>query len=138
MLRPIGLHRQRSTGINEAAKYVVANYGGTLPVDYGDLIRIPHVGPYTAGAIMSFGYGMPVPVLDSNVRRVITRAFRETFGDKVSDKEILRVLKNIIPEDSPKLFNWSLIDIGAILCSYRYVKCIECPLERICDYNTQV
>lgn len=138
LLKPIGLYKQRSTGIIKAAKYVVANYGGMLPDNLGDLIKIPHVGPYTAGAILSFGYGVCEPVLDSNIRRVITRVFYNTFKGEVPDRELLKILRVIMAKDDPGLFNWNLIDIGSVICSYRYANCIECPLERVCDYNSRV
>lgn len=138
VLKPIGLYKQRSIGLKEAAEYVSANYMGQLPSTYEDLLKIPHVGSYTAGAVASFGFGKPVPILDSNVRRVVKRVFGDVIGDDASDKDMVEVLRDTIPKESPKLFNWSLIDIGSQICSYRFQKCSECPLTQICCYNHRV
>lgn len=135
VLKPIGLYKQRSVGLKEAAEYILTNYKGQLPSTYEDLLKVPHVGAYTAGAVASFGFGKPVPILDSNVRRVVKRVFEDVIGDKPSDKEILEILRDVIPKGKPKLFNWSLIDIGSQICSYRFLKCDECPLTQICYYN---
>jgi len=135
VLKPIGLYKQRSVGLKEAAEYITAHYGSQLPSTYEDLLKIPHVGSYTAGAIASFGFGEPVPILDSNVRRVVKRVFKDMIGDNASDKDMIEVLKDIISKEKPKLFNWSLIDIGSQVCSYRFMKCDGCPLEQICCYK---
>jgi A/G-specific adenine glycosylase len=135
VLKPIGLYKQRSIGLKEAVEYITAHYGSRLPSTYEDLLKIPYVGSYTAGAIASFGFGKPVPILDSNVRRVVKRAFKDVIGDKASDRDMIEVLKDIISKEKPKLFNWSLIDIGSQVCSYRSMKCDGCPLERICCYE---
>lgn len=135
VLKPIGLYKQRSAGLKEAVEYILDHYNGQLPSTYEDLLKVPHVGSYTAGAVASFGFGRPIPISDSNVRRVVKRVFRDLIGDKPSDKEILEILRETIPREKPKLFNWSLIDIGSQVCSYRFLKCDECPLTKICYYN---
>jgi len=135
VLKPIGLYKQRSVGLKEAAEYITDHYGSQLPSTYEDLLKIPYVGSYTAGAIASFGFGKPVPILDSNVRRVVKRVFRDMIGDNASDKDMIEVLKDIISKEKPKLFNWSLIDIGSQVCSYRFMECDGCPLEQICCYK---
>jgi len=135
VLKPIGLYKQRSIGLKEAVEYITAHHGSRLPSTCEDLLKVPHVGSYTAGAIASFGFGKPVPILDSNVRRVVKRVFKDVIGDKASDRDMIEVLKDIISKEKPKLFNWSLIDIGSQVCSYRSMKCDGCPLERICCYK---
>jgi len=57
------------------------------------------------------------------------------IGDKASDRDMIEVLKDIISKEKPKLFNWSLIDIGSQVCSYRFMKCDGCPLGQICCYK---
>lgn len=138
VLKPIGLYKQRSAGLKEAVEYISDHYNGQLPSTYEDLLKVPHVGPYTAGAVASFGFGKPIPISDSNVQRVVKRVFRDLIGDKPSDKETLEILREIIPRGRPKLFNWSLIDIGSQVCSYRFLKCEECPLTKICYYNCHI
>lgn len=133
ILEPIGLYRQRSKGLKEAAEFVVQNYGGELPKGYEKLLDIPHIGPYAAGAIMSFGFGEPVPILDSNVRRVISSAFRDLLGDSPRDKEVIKLLGEVLPKDHHRLFNLGLIDLGALICNYRESQCYNCPLKDMCS-----
>jgi len=133
-LRPIGLYKQRSEGLKEAAKYLLEHFEGVIPCSYEELLEVPHIGHYTAGAIMSFGFGSPAPIVDSNVRRVVTRVFCDIFGNSPNDKILREFLEEILPEKNHKLFNWSLIDFGFLICSYRTPKHSECPLKQICHH----
>ena len=134
VLMPLGLYRQRSGGLKEAAEYLIENYMGAIPTKYEELIKVPHIGHYTAGAIMSFGFGKPAPIVDSNVRRVVSRAFSDALGSKPTDKKIRGFLIDIVPKKDHKIFNWGLLDLGSLICSYRFQKCKECPLKNICYY----
>ncbi|MFC1985738.1 hypothetical protein ACFLWC_01945 [Chloroflexota bacterium] len=134
MLKSIGLYRQRSAGIKKAAEYILDHHNGHLPSNFNDLLKVPHIGSYTAGAIMSFGFDKPAPIIDSNVRRVVIRVFRDSLRDDKSDEPIMEILGDAFPKNKSKLFNWSLIDIGATVCSYRSLKCTQCPLEKFCDH----
>lgn len=135
MFKSIGLYRQRSAGIKKAAEHILVHHNGHLPSNPNDLLKIPHIGPYTAGAIMSFGFEQPLPIIDSNVRRVVQRVFGDTIGEKTTDKEVMKILNGMIPKRFARLFNWSLIDIGAMVCSYKSIKCTQCPLAKLCDHN---
>lgn len=134
VLRPIGLYKQRSKGLKEAAKYIMEECDGQIPSTYDDLLRVPHVGPYTAGATISFGFGKPAPIVDSNVRRVVSRVFSDILGDNPSDRELKDFLERLVPKKEHKLFNWGLIDLGFLICSYNFMKHSECPLMKMCCY----
>ncbi len=133
-LRPVGLYNQRSKGLKESARYIVKKHAGKIPDEYQELMKVPHVGHYTAGAVLSFGFGKPAPILDSNVRRVVCRVFQDELGKSPTDKQILDFLSEVIPKKSHQVFNWGLLDIGAIICSYQFQKHDECPLKEICVY----
>lgn len=136
ILKPIGLYRQRSEGLKEAAEHVMENFNGRLPSSYEDLLEVPHIGPYSAGAIDSFAFGDPVPIVDSNVKRVVGRCFRGEWGDAdPKDREIRSFLEDIVPQKRHRAFNLGLIDLGFLVCSYDEKHCNRCPLSEICDVS---
>ena len=72
-LMPVGLYRQRAKGLKQMAEYLIREHGGQVPDNLTDLLKVPHLGPYSAGAVLSFGYGRPAAIVDSNVQRVLGR-----------------------------------------------------------------
>ncbi|KAF5066013.1 Adenine DNA glycosylase [anaerobic digester metagenome] len=133
LIRPIGLHRQRAKGLKEAAEFIVEEYGGEIPDNFEDLLRVPHIGPYTAACILSFGFGVPAPAVDSNVDRVLSRVFKDKLGDRHSVKETFKLACELVPEEGHELFNYGLIDFGALVCTYRGCAGEKCPLKKICE-----
>ena len=75
LLLSVGYYKRRALILKEAAALVVAEYGGEIPDTQEALLRIPQVGPYTAGAILCLGFGIPAAMVDSNVLRIISRLF---------------------------------------------------------------
>lgn len=134
ILRPIGLYKQRAKGLKETAKVVVEEYGGEFPKEYASLLKIPHIGPYTAGAILSIGEGIPAPMVDSNVYRVISRAFEDLLPEKPTQKTMIEIVRELLPEKEHRYFNWGLIDLGALVCTYRGCNRDICPVKDFCDY----
>jgi A/G-specific adenine glycosylase len=129
MLRHLGLYKQRAQQLKELAKVIVERFGGRIPDRWEDLVVLPGVGPYIAGAVLSFGYGKPAPVVDSNVMRLLGRL----LGLKSKRYEdYIRVGWRLVPEEEHDYFNYGLIDLGALVCSYRGPKCSECPLRDVC------
>lgn len=131
LLKDIGLHRQRARQLKAMSEYIVEVYGGEIPPDYQKLLKIPGVGDYTASAILVFGYGIPKAVVDSNVERTITRAFL------VDKKCVKRLAEELTPKEAKekflKAYTYGLIDLGGLVCHYRYPKCKSCPLKEICQ-----
>jgi A/G-specific adenine glycosylase len=136
MLRHLGLYRQRARHLKELAKVIVERFGGKVPNRWEDLAGLPGVGPYIAGAVLSFGYGKPAPVVDSNVIRLLGRL----LGIKSKRYEdYVRAGWRLVPGEEHDYFNYGLIDLGALVCSYRGPKCGECPLRDVCvEYNERV
>jgi A/G-specific adenine glycosylase len=132
IFKPIGLYKQRSKGIIEAAKYIESNFREEIPVDYEKLISIPHIGDYSACCILSFGMGTPVATVDSNVQRVLSRVFVTELQGDHRLKNIIHLASDLLPRDEHEIFNYGLIDLGATVCTYR--KCCEkvCPLKNMC------
>lgn len=125
----------RARNLKKAAQIIVEEYGGQLPASYEQLLKLPGIGSYTAGAIASIAYGIPVPAVDGNVLRVLSRvlASREDILKQSVKKQMEEELKITMPLDHASQFNQGLIEIGAIVCVPNgQPKCGECPLSSIC------
>ena len=121
-IRPVRLHA--------IAREVVAAHDGRIPDDHGALLRLKGIGPYTAGAVLSFAYRLPVPIVDTNVRRVLQRVF---YGQtKPPDSVLWRLAKNILPKKTVYDFNQGLMDLGATVCVARSPRCELCPVRGVC------
>ena len=134
LLLSIGYYKLRAIGLIEMADYVVKNYGGEIPASKESLLKVPHIGSYTAGAILSFGYGIPSEIVDSNVERIIRRFFHSKLPDKASLRIIQKIAKELLPSEHHEVYNWALLDLGALVCRYDKPRHEQCPLESICDY----
>ena len=125
----------RVRNMQKAARIVMEQYGGVLPADAEALKRLPGIGSYTAGAIASIAYGIPVPAVDGNVLRVLAR-FREDSRDMTKQsvrKSVEADLSAVMPEKSPGEFNQALMEVGAVICvPGGMARCRECPLARMC------
>ena len=123
---------------HRAAVLLCEEYGGELPADYDRLLALPGVGEYTAGAVASIAFGLPVPAVDGNVLRVIARVRKDErciSEDKVK-KAVEKDLWEVIPTDRPGDFNQAMMEIGACVCIPNGAPhCEECPLQQICLAN---
>lgn len=118
-----------------AARTVKETYEGKLPESYKDLLSLKGIGSYTAGAIASIAYGIPVPAVDGNVLRVISRVIRsrEDIGKPAVRKKTEQMLSEIIPYDRPGDFNQALMELGAVVCVPNgQAKCHLCPVSHLC------
>lgn len=125
----------RARNLKKAAEVIVNEYGGQMPSEYEALLKLPGIGSYTAGAIASIAFGRPVPAVDGNVLRVISRvtASYEDILRQSTKRWMEEHLKNTMPKDKASHFNQGLIEIGAIVCVPNgKPKCGECPLASIC------
>lgn len=125
----------RVRNMQQAARTVMEQYGGELPADYEKLKGLKGIGSYTAGAIASLAFGIPVPAVDGNVLRVLARitADEEDIAKESVKKRAEQELKKILPEKRAGAFNQALMELGAIVCvPHGMAKCGECPLKKIC------
>jgi A/G-specific adenine glycosylase len=105
-----------------------------LPSDGRKLLTIPQVGPYCAGAVLSFGFGKKAPIADSNVERIYTRVFANSLeGGKPDNSLILEVAKRLLPEKKHATFNYGILDIGGLICTHGKPSCGRCPISTFCD-----
>lgn len=127
-IRPIGLYKQRSKHLKQLATYVEEDLNGLLPSDYQSLTKIPGIGEYTASAIVCFSYGKRKSIVDSNVERILSRVF------SVRGKDIKTLAEILVDKYEPDVYNYGLLDLGFLICRYNHPKCLECPVNHLCDF----
>ena len=124
----------RARNLHAAARVIVSEHGGQLPGTVKELIRLPGIGRYTAGAIASIAFGLPAPVLDGNIIRVLTRFY--DIDQDVSRSETRNRLwllaGEIVPADRPGEFNQALMELGQRICLPHRPICGACPLNATC------
>ena len=101
-----------------------------LPQSFQELLKLPGIGKYTASAVCSFGYGQNVPVVDTNIARVIKRYFALLH---VTDKTIWEYAQKLLNHSQPRSHNLALMDLGSLICLPKNPKCSECPLTDSCQ-----
>ena len=125
----------RVRNLQKAAKLVCAQYGGQLPADYAALRALPGIGEYTAGAIASISFGLPVPAVDGNVLRVFSRLYNDPAAvtePAVKKAFTARVMEHQ-PPDAPGDYNQALMELGALVCVPNGAPlCEKCPLAHLC------
>ena len=121
--------------LQKAAKLVCAQYGGQLPADYAALLALPGIGEYTAGAIASISFGLPVPAVDGNVLRVFSRLYNDPgviTEPAVKKAFTARVMEHQPPEKAGD-YNQALMELGALVCVPNGAPlCGQCPLAEVC------
>ena len=125
----------RVRNLQKAAKIVCAQYGGQLPADYAALRALPGIGEYTAGAIASISFGLPVPAVDGNVLRVFSRLYNDpgVITEPAGKKAFtVRVIEHQPPEKAGD-YNQALMELGALVCVPNGAPlCGQCPLAAVC------
>ena len=125
----------RARNLQKAARQVMEDFGGEFPSRYEDIRALAGVGEYTAGAISSIAFGLPVPAVDGNVLRVVSRLtddHREVTRPQVKE-EIRAALEKVIPRDMPGDFNQAMMDLGATVCIPNGAPlCEKCPAQEFC------
>ena len=125
----------RARNLQKAAKTILAEHGGELPHSYEELRKLSGIGEYTAGAIASIAYGIPVPAIDGNVLRVLARVMgsSEDIMLPQTKKKWRAELADCIPTEAAGDFTQAMIELGATVCVPNgEPKCSECPLRLVC------
>lgn len=125
----------RARRLREAAREVVRRFGGELPGSYEQLLSLPGVGPYTAGAVASIAFHIPVPAVDGNALRVLSRL--SCFAGDVTSgggrARLTSLAAALVPAECPGEFNQALMELGQRVCLPRAVpRCGECPVAGFC------
>lgn len=126
---------RRALRLQECASVIATQHNGQVPATYEELIELPAVGQYTAGAVLAFAYGKRALVLDTNVRRVIARIFLgQQFPAPSFTAAEKKFAATLIPDTDQGGALWaqSSMELGATLCTARTVQCDRCPVADLC------
>jgi A/G-specific adenine glycosylase len=120
---------RRARRLHDAARMIVDRHGGEVPSTVAELEFLPGVGPYTARAVASFGFGVAVGVVDTNVGRVLARTANRRF----TAREAQEVVDGLVRPGRSLVVNQALMDLGAVHCRAR-PRCQDCPVRRRCRW----
>ncbi len=125
----------RARNLQKAARLVQEQFRGRIPDTREEILKLPGVGRYTAGALLSIAFNKDYPVLDGNVKRVVSRLFRlkENGGTSVSEKRLWDTAESMLPSGQAGDFNQAIMELGATVCLPKSPTCLLCPLSRNCE-----
>jgi len=123
----------RASNLHALARVVSEDLSGEVPAHPDELIKLPGVGRYTAGAVATFAYEQPVAAVDTNVARVIQRAFGNAERG-MRNADLWRLASQLVPTNGKRAwkFNQAIMELGALVCVARKPKCPECPVRPSC------
>jgi len=135
----LGYYR-RAANLHRLARTVVQEHGGAIPHDPLELVRLPGVGRYTAGAVASFAYERRAPAVDTNVARVLRRAFHPRLKTGGSERRLWDTAAKLMPRRGPAAwaFNQGIMELGALVCTAREARCGVCPVRAVCGTGRRV
>ena len=126
----------RVRNLQKAAQVVMAKHGGRFPEKFDDILALPGIGRYTAGAIGSIAFNQPTPILDGNVIRVLTRLFgiAENPKAKTTNVRLWQLAEDLVQNSKSNCshLNQSLMELGALVCTPRNAQCEICPVKKLC------
>ncbi len=124
----------RARNLHKIAKRVVDGMSGAFPSAVEELVKLPGIGRYTAGAIASFAFNLPAPIVDANIERVVSRLLN--LQNPVDQPEGRGALwdfaSRYVQGDNPRVLNSALMELGATICSPRKPLCLHCPVRSFC------
>ena len=129
---------RRALALHAAATAIATEHGNVVPRDVDALLALPGVGPYTARAVAAFAYGVRVPVVEINARRVLARAVegRGEPGPAQTRRE-LQLMESLLPRDDhrARLANAGVMELGQTVCTARAPRCDACPVAAACAWR---
>ncbi|TWT87906.1 A/G-specific adenine glycosylase [Neorhodopirellula pilleata] len=142
----LGYYR-RARSLRTAAQKIVELHDARFPLTYDDVIALPGIGRYTAGAILSISQNQALPILEGNTIRVFSRwiAMQTPVDEKTSQNQLWQFSQSLLPtgksalacrDRGPAAVNQAAMELGALICTPREPKCLVCPVAKFCDANT--
>jgi A/G-specific adenine glycosylase len=127
---------RRALRLHAAAAVIAAEHDDVVPSDVDTLLGLPGIGAYTARAVAAFAYGQAVPVVDTNVRRVVARAVHGAAdaGPPSNTRDMADVAA-LLPEEDAAVYSAGLMELGALICTARAPKCADCPVFGECAWQ---
>ena len=129
----LGYYR-RARQLQQAARVLVERFGGQVPPDPEAVRALPGVGDYTAGAVLSIAFDLPVPAVDGNAQRVLSRVFGvdEPADRAAGRRRIAELARRLVDGPRPGALNQAVMELGATVCTPRKPVCTQCPLAGLC------
>jgi A/G-specific adenine glycosylase len=129
----LGYYR-RAANLHRLAQEVVRHRAGVIPADPAELRNLPGVGRYTAGAVASFAFERRSPAVDTNVARVLRRAFHPRTSGKALNRRVWNTAERMLPHRGKTAwaFNQAIMELGAVVCTARVARCGLCPVRSMC------
>lgn len=129
----LGYYR-RARQLQAAARCIVSEHGGQFPSDAEAVRRLPGIGRYTAGAILSIAFDRPEPILEANTVRLFSRLSLERgpITAPVTRNRLWAVATELVPERDARLFNQAAMELGSLICTPRSPRCSDCPIAQYC------
>jgi A/G-specific adenine glycosylase len=132
----------RARNLQRAAQVILHDYGGRFPTEYGQVLALPGIGRYTAGAICSIAFNQPTPILDGNVIRVLSRLFGIS-GDprkRRTNSKLWKLAEELVQQAARvrnhrppcSHLNQALMELGALVCTPKKPQCDRCPVAKFC------
>ena len=133
IVKQCGLYRMKAANIKDASRMLVDDYGGELPRDMDEMLKLPGVGRKIANLILGDVYGLPSVVCDTHCMRICGRfgMYREDLKDP---NKIEKILLELLPYGEGSDFCHRIVNFGREVCSARSPKCDECPMKDLCEH----
>jgi A/G-specific adenine glycosylase len=128
---------RRAVALSEAARAIVRDRDGGVPSEPTALQELPGIGPYTAAAVASIAFGVPVAAVDTNVRRIVARVTYGTQADDVVPADLAAVAQRWLDPRAPGRWNQALMDLGREVCRSARPRCDACPLASSCRFRAR-
>lgn len=129
----LGYYR-RARSMHAAARQIVDEHDGEFPENFDDVLALPGVGRYTAGAILSISRDHKLPILEGNTQRVFSRwvSMRGMIGQTATTKLLWQIAESMLPRQNSGAFNQAAMELGALVCTPKNPSCNQCPVARMC------
>lgn len=132
LIYPVGFYREKARKIKKVCKILVEKYGGKVPREREELIKLPGVGDKTASCVLSYGFGIPTIAVDTHANRISKRL--GIVSEKASPEETRKVLEKLLPKKLYFIVNFLLISFGRDICKPVRPRCELCPIRGMCKY----
>ena len=138
-LSVLGLGSQRASQLKRLGRQLLELYDGHIPSEIEQLSRLSGVGQYTSAMVASTCFGVGAPAVDTNVARVVCRVLglNPTRAEARRSPNVWEAAGSLLQSEGNKnaRLSWAILDLGAVICSSRNPKCMECPLVGLCEFS---
>lgn len=135
LIYPAGFYKTKATTIKELARAILEEYGGVVPDEIEELVKLKGVGRKTANLVLIEGYGKEAMCIDTHCHRIPNRL---GWIDTKNPTETEFALRDLVPRKYWKIFNQAFVTFGQNLCKPIGPRCSECPVSKYCDYYKKV